>query len=373
MKKLSRVLIMAGGTGGHVFPGLSVAEYLRAQDVDVQWLGTELGLEAKLVPAQNIPLHFIAIKGLRGKGIKQALLAPFKVGAAMMAARKIIRQLQPDVVLGMGGFVSGPGGIASKMLGIPLVIHEQNAKAGFTNKVLSSFAKAVIAGFPSAFKNSPKIKVLGNPVRATLTNLPTPSLRFKDQSTPCRVLVIGGSLGAQAINEVLPQVLALLPQMPILTHQVGSKHMETTIEAYRQAGFSPNANLQIIPFIEDMALAYGNADLVICRAGALTVAELCAVGLPAILIPYPFAVDDHQTANAMYLVDKGAAFCMQQRDLTAQSIANLLQMLQANPEKRLHMANAAYALRNVHVVQQIFDILAEASKRSGNKIAYEIK
>lgn len=356
MKKLKRILIMAGGTGGHVFPGLAVANYLRAQGVEVHWLGTEQGLEAKIVPQAGIPLHCIEVKGLRGKGLKALLSAPLKLTQALKQAKHILSTVEPDVVLGMGGFASGPGGLAAWLLKRPLVIHEQNAKAGLTNKILANLAKKVLAGFPQAFKKHKKVWVLGNPVRQEIESIQAPAQRILPHAK-LRLLVLGGSLGAGALNELVPQAMALLPQdkRPEIFHQSGDKLWEAAKTAYHQAGIA--VNLQ--PFVQDMAGAYQWADLVVCRAGALTVAELCAAGVGAILVPYPHAVDDHQTANAAFMVEGGAALCIQQRELTAAGLADIVNELIASPEKRLSMAESAYALRQVKVAERIAAICEE--------------
>lgn len=355
-KELKRVLIMAGGTGGHVFPGLAVAEYLRAKHIDVHWLGTERGLEARVVPEAGIRLHLIAISGLRGKGLKTLLTAPFRISKAVWQAKNIIETIKPDVVIGMGGFVSGPGGVASWLSGIPLIIHEQNAKAGFTNKVLARFAKKVLAGFPGAFKSNSNVIAIGNPVRHEIESLPPPSERLAAPHRPPRLLVLGGSLGAQALNDIVPRALAKLSadERPEVFHQVGEKHVDAAKKAYESIGLEAN----ITPFVKDMAKAYSWADIVLCRAGALTVAELCAVGLGAIFVPFPFAVDDHQTANANYMVQHQAALCVQQTELTDNRLADIVRELSHSPEKRLAMAEKAYELRQVQVAEKIFDILS---------------
>jgi UDP-N-acetylglucosamine--N-acetylmuramyl-(pentapeptide) pyrophosphoryl-undecaprenol N-acetylglucosamine transferase len=359
MKKLQRVLIMAGGTGGHVFPGIALANYLRLQGVDVHWLGTNQGLEARVVPEAGIPLHAVTIKGVRGKGIKTLLLAPFKITASILQSLKLIKSIQPDVVVGMGGYVSGPGGIAAWLSRRPLIIHEQNAIAGYTNKLLGKFAYKVLTGFPGAFKASTHVMTIGNPVREAIEHLPPPIERFKSStSRPLHLLVLGGSLGAQALNSVIPEVLALLSQdeKPEVLHQTGEKHFEETKKLYE----SSNLRVDIKPFIEDMAAAYAWADMVICRAGALTVAELCSAGLGAVFVPFPFAVDDHQTANAFYMVKQQAAYCIQQSELTAERLTAIVREFALAPEKRLAMANAAYALRQPNVVEKIYNVCKES-------------
>lgn len=356
-KKLQSVLIMAGGTGGHVFPGLSVANYLRDQGVNVHWLGTSQGLESRLVPGEGFPLHCIKIAGLRGKGVKPLLSAPFKVSSAVIQAKRIINQVNPDVVIGMGGFVSGPGGIASWLHGCPLIIHEQNAKAGLTNKILARFAKKVLEGFPATFKPGTKVVTIGNPVRAEIENVPPPQQRLNSNRSSFRLLILGGSLGAQALNEIVPRALAKLSveERPEVLHQTGDKQLDIARNAYKSSGIQP----KLIPFIKDMAEAYAWADMVLCRAGALTVAELCTVGLGAIFVPFPYAVDDHQTANADFMVKQHAALCIQQRELTESRLADIVRQFSQSPQRRLAMADAAYQLRNVNVVEKIFKICKE--------------
>lgn len=353
-RQLKRVLMMAGGTGGHVFPALALARYLLSQGIEVHWLGTERGLEAQLVPKANIPLHLISITGLRGKGFKTMLSAPFKVAAAIWQSLRHIKNIQPDVVVGMGGFVSGPGGFASWLLGRPLVIHEQNARAGLTNKLLKPLAKRVLLGFPGSFSLQPSTLLVGNPVRAELAAFSQPVERLQ-AIAPFRLLVLGGSLGAKAINEVVPDALALLKdhERPIVIHQTGDKLYEQAKAAYQAKGVTAT----LTPFIDDMAYAYAHSDMVLCRAGALTVSELCAVGLGAILVPFPHAVDDHQTINAHFLVEKQAAVCVQQRDLTAEYLATLLGQFAKSPERRLAMAEAAYQARRIQVTETICQVL----------------
>jgi UDP-N-acetylglucosamine--N-acetylmuramyl-(pentapeptide) pyrophosphoryl-undecaprenol N-acetylglucosamine transferase len=354
MTPLKRVLIMAGGTGGHVFPGLALAEYLRELGVEVHWLGTQQGLEARLVPEAKIPLHLISIGGVRGKNLKTLVLAPFRIMRALAQSLKIMFRLKPTVVIGMGGFVSGPGGIASWLLRCPLVIHEQNARAGLTNQWLKHFSKKVLTGFPEVFSRRVQAAAVGNPVRSEIANLPAPEKRMAGRSGKMRLLVFGGSLGAQAINQIMPRVLKQLAEneRPEIYHQAGKQTYEATLADYQKAG----VEAKVVPFITDMHEAYAWADIVICRAGALTVAELCAAGLGSLLIPYPHAVDDHQTANARYLADQGAAIMIQQRDLSEEKLLNLLKELQRAPEKRLAMAETAFALRKVDVPKKIVDV-----------------
>jgi UDP-N-acetylglucosamine--N-acetylmuramyl-(pentapeptide) pyrophosphoryl-undecaprenol N-acetylglucosamine transferase len=357
MATLKKVLIMAGGTGGHIFPGLAVARELREHGVAVDWLGTPKGQEARLVPAADIPIHYITISGLRGKGVAAALLAPFRLVRAIWQAHSIIRQLKPDVVIGMGGFVSGPGGIASWLLGRPLIVHEQNAKPGLTNICLAKLASKVLEGFPDTFTKGNKVITTGNPVRKEIASLLGPTQRLTGRQQPLRLLVVGGSLGAAAFNDLVPRALAMLPaaERPEVYHQTGDKQFATTLENYNERGVS--ANVQ--PFIADMDKAYGWADVVLCRAGALTIAELCAAGLGAILVPYPYAVGDHQTANANYLVKHDAAILVQQTELTDDGFLAILKELSASPAKRNAMAQAAYQLRKVDATSNVFKICGE--------------
>jgi UDP-N-acetylglucosamine--N-acetylmuramyl-(pentapeptide) pyrophosphoryl-undecaprenol N-acetylglucosamine transferase len=359
-KAVKRVLMMAGGTGGHIFPGLAVAQYMREQGVMVHWLGTSQGLESRLVPEAGIPLHLITISGLRGKGVKTLLLAPFKIITAVWQARRVIQSFDPDVVIGMGGFVSGPGGLASWLLRRPLIIHEQNATAGFTNKMLAKVAKRILEGFPSAFKSKANVVLVGNPVRPEIENLPEPLKRLDPSRKPFRLLVLGGSLGAQALNTIVPKALHQLSESerPAIMHQTGEKQIDATKKDYESMGLQAN----VIPFIKDMAAAYAWADVVLCRAGALTVAELCAAGLGAVFVPFPHAVDDHQTANASFMVKHDAAICVQQTDLTASRLADIVKEFNDMPEKRAAMAQSAYQLRRVHVAEKIFAICQEVSR-----------
>jgi UDP-N-acetylglucosamine--N-acetylmuramyl-(pentapeptide) pyrophosphoryl-undecaprenol N-acetylglucosamine transferase len=357
MGVLKKVLIMAGGTGGHVFPGLAVALQLKKQNVEVHWLGTQKGLEAQLVPQAGFPLHFISISGLRGKGLRNTFLAPFRIIFAIFQALVIMRRLKPDVVLGMGGFVSGPGGISSWLLRYPLAVHEQNARAGMTNKWLSRIADRVLEGFPNTFSVRHKTITTGNPVRQEIAALPSPQSRFTGRNRSLRLLVVGGSLGANAINELVPRALALLSEVerPQVYHQTGKNNVEFTKNAYKNA----NVTADITPFITDMDKAYAWADIVLCRAGALTIAELCAVGLGSILVPYPYAVDDHQTANANYLVKHDAAFLIQQSALTEEGLVLMIRDLIQSPEKRVAMAVAAYQLRQLDATTKVLEICGE--------------
>lgn len=316
-----KVMIMAGGTGGHVFPALAVARELKLAGHQTAWLGTERGIEARLVPEARIKLHFLSVEGVRGRGWTGLLKAPFLIARAVVQAAGYLRRERPDVVLGFGGFASGPGGIAAKLLRIPLVIHEQNAVAGTTNRYLAPLARRVLTAFPSTLS---KGLVVGNPVRSELAALAAPEERLAGrEAQPLRLLVLGGSLGARAMNELLPQALARLSasSRPSVWHQCGAAHLEATRTAYAEQDIES----KVEPFIEDMAEAYRWADWVMCRAGALTVSELMTVGLAALMVPFPHAIDDHQTHNAAMLVNANAALAVAQKDLDAEKLAALIE------------------------------------------------
>lgn len=333
--KSPKIFIMAGGTGGHVFPGLAVANLLRDRGWQVHWLGTATRMEAKLVPDAGYPISFIDVVGVRGNGIKRLLQAPFKIITAIVAARDILKREQPDVVLGMGGFAAGPGGIASKLCGIPLLIHEQNALAGMTNKILARLADRVLSGFPEAFagKTAPKYIHVGNPVRAEIAAIADKTVPVE----PIKLLVVGGSLGAQCLNQHIPVVLANLPQFRVL-HQSGAGQLAEVEQAFQRSAVT---HWQAQEFIRDMASAFDWADLVICRAGALTVAEVAAAGVAAIFVPLPHAVDDHQTQNALSLVNVQAAKLLPQPQLEKGELQPLLAGLAAEPEQLLQMGRRA--------------------------------
>ncbi|MET0331709.1 MAG: undecaprenyldiphospho-muramoylpentapeptide beta-N-acetylglucosaminyltransferase [Dyella sp.] len=333
------VLIMAGGTGGHIFPGLAVAERLRAEGVPVAWLGAIGGMEARVVPAHEVPLELIAVGGLRGKGLKTRLLAPLMLARSLLQALRVLRKLKPRSVLSMGGYVAGPGGVAAWLMRCPLLVHEQNGVAGFTNRQLARLARRVLTGFADTLPNG---EWVGNPVRTSISSVPAPALRLTDRQTPPRLLVLGGSLGARALNLALPPALALIPPelRPEVLHQCGSRGIDEARQAYAKAGVVA----QIVPFIEDMAGSYAWADLAVCRAGALTLAELTAVGLGALLVPFPHAVDDHQTRNAEALVAVGAAQLVQERDLEVNELAQRLTALLSDRRGLLTMATAARGL-----------------------------
>jgi UDP-N-acetylglucosamine--N-acetylmuramyl-(pentapeptide) pyrophosphoryl-undecaprenol N-acetylglucosamine transferase len=348
MSAKAPVLIMAGGTGGHIYPGLAVAECLRARGVPVVWLGAAGGMESRVVPEHQIQLHLVAVGGLRGKGWKTRLLAPLMLLRALLASLVIVIKVRPRSVLSMGGYVAGPGGVAAWLLRRPLLVHEQNRVAGYTNRRLARIARRVLVGFAGAL---PAAEWVGNPVRAAIAALPEPQLRLAPRTGTPRLLVLGGSLGARALNLALPQALALLPpaRRPEVLHQCGSRGLEETRVAYRQA----EVTAEIVPFIEDMAARYGWADLAVCRAGALTLAELTTAGLGAILVPFPHAVDDHQTRNAEVLVAAGAAEVIQERDLDIQLLAQHLQRLLRDRERQREMAQAARTLAKPGAAQAI--------------------
>jgi len=312
-----RLMVMAGGTGGHVFPGLAVAHHLMAQGWEVRWLGTADRMEADLVPKNGIEIDFIQISGLRGKGLKAQLTAPLRIYHAWRQAKTIMRRFQPDVVLGMGGYVSGPGGLAAWSCGIPVVLHEQNGIAGLTNRWLSRIAKTVLQAFPGAFPNA---QVVGNPVRTDVLALPLPEVRFADRQGPIRVLVIGGSQGARVLNQSMPELAALMGDKITLWHQVGKGALESVNQAYASAGQTQH---KVTEFIDDMAEAYAWADVVVCRSGALTVSEIAAAGLPAIFVPFQHK-DRQQYWNALPLEKAGAAKIIEQVNFSAAAVADAM-------------------------------------------------
>ena len=353
-----RIMVMAGGTGGHVFPALAVADELRARGVEVSWLGTRRGLEAEVVPKAGFPIDYINVTGLRGKGALSWLLAPLKLVLALVQSWHVMRRRHPAAVLGMGGFVTGPGGLAAWLLRRPLLIHEQNAHAGLTNRLLAPLAARVLQAFPGTFARQ-DVAHTGNPLRrsfvanfdAELKTATTPGTAPHQHGGPLRLLVVGGSLGAMRLNEVVPAALAqLAPEWrPEVWHQSGKQHIEVARAAYQAVG----VDAKVEPFIDDMAAAYQWADIVLCRAGAMTIAELAAAGVASILVPFPFAVDDHQTANAHYLADRGAAVLIPQPELSASRLADLLDGL--TPEVLHKMGVAARELALPQATQQVAD------------------
>jgi UDP-N-acetylglucosamine--N-acetylmuramyl-(pentapeptide) pyrophosphoryl-undecaprenol N-acetylglucosamine transferase len=345
------VLIMAGGTGGHVFPALAVARVLRQQDVPVLWLGTRSGLEAQIVPAAGLPIAWLSVSGLRGKGWAAWMMAPLRLGRAVVQAFAVLRRERPRVVLGLGGFVAGPGGLVAALLRLPLVIHEQNAVAGLTNRLLAPLSTRVLEGFPRTFAERRRPICTGNPVRSEIAQVPPPERRLPGREGPLRLLVLGGSLGAAALNAVVPAALAAMApgDRPQVRHQAGSRNLEAAKAQYRAA----KVEGRVLAFIDDMAEAYAWADLVICRAGALTVAELAAAGAGSILVPYPHAVDDHQTANARFLGAAGAAILVPQSDLSAARLAATLGALGADRARLVSMARAARALARPAAAEEV--------------------
>jgi len=332
---MRKVLIMAGGTGGHIFPGLAVAAEMRAAGWEVLWMGSPGGMEARLVPAHGYRMAWIRARAARGRGLVQKLLLPANLLYSFWeSARHILRE-KPDVVLGLGGYVAFPGGMMASLLNRPLALHEQNALAGLANRTLAAVADKRMTGFPGALRDA---EWTGNPVRAEIAAMPAPEDRFAGRSGALRILIVGGSLGAQALNEALPKALSLLNDRPMVVHQAGEKHLASLQKNYQAAGVQG----ELLAFIQDMARRYAEADLVICRAGALTVAELSAGGMASLLVPFPHAVDDHQTANARFLADQGAAILIQQRELTPQKLAQLIASL--DRPKLLEMAQRARAL-----------------------------
>ncbi len=345
---MKKILIMAGGTGGHVFPGLALADEFKLRGCEVHWLGTQRGLESKLVPEAGIPFNTISVEGIRGKRVNQLLLMPFQLVFSLYQSLNIIRHLKPDFVIGMGGYVSGPGGLASFLLRKPLYIHEQNSIGGTTNRLLARLAKHVFTGFPDAFNHGIHV---GNPIASDILSLPEPNIRFDKREGPLRLLILGGSRGALAINQVIPDALNLLAssQQVDVLHQTGSEHLSSTEALYKEH----TVNARIVPFIDDMRSAYEWADVAICRAGALTVSELAAAGLGSILIPFPFAVDDHQTQNAAYLVGNDAGILLPQQELNAKRLAEILSNL--DRKRLLEMAESAYTLRTSYATKIVAD------------------
>lgn len=346
-----RIVVMAGGTGGHVFPALAVADELRARGVEVSWLGTRRGLEAEVVPRAGFPIDYIQVAGLRGKGGLSWLAAPLRLVIALAQGLAVIRRRHPAAVLGMGGFVAGPGGLAAWLLRRPLLIHEQNARAGLTNRLLAPLARRVLEAFPGSFAAGRSALHTGNPLRREFVQSASGEHAPAAHPGPLRLLVVGGSLGAARLNEVVPQALAALPadERPEVWHQAGPRNIEQARAAYAEQGIA----VRVEPFIDDMAAAFGWADVVLCRAGAMTVAELAASGVPSILVPYPFAVDDHQTANARYLADQGAAILLPQPQLSVEHLGEILRGL--TPAVLDKMAAAARRLALPEATRRVAD------------------
>lgn len=347
-----RIVIMAGGTGGHIFPALAVAHYLQKQNWKVSWVGTQKGMESQIIPENKIEMDFLSVNGLRGKGFLSSLKMPIMLIKTCLEAKKILNKRQPDVVLGMGGFVAGPGGLVAKLLGIPLVIHEQNRVPGTTNKLLAKVATKVLQAFPDSFKENKKAICTGNPLRATF--LQKEKAEVRKDSDVLRLLVIGGSLGAQRLNQVMPETAKLLKNVAI-RHQTGSK-MQAEVE---QNYADKKIPATVTAFIDDVAEAYRWADLVICRAGAMTISEVAAMGVPSILVPYPYAIDDHQTANAQYLAEAGAGFIIQQDKLEIGYLAETIKELIQNKNA---MAIAAKQSAKLDATQQVANYCMEVAK-----------
>lgn len=346
MGALKCALVMAGGTGGHIFPGLAVAEALRARGWRVHWLGAPGSMEQQLVPPRGFPFEPVRLGGVRGKGVLTLALLPLRLLRAFGESIGVIRRVRPDVVLGLGGYISFPGGMMGVALGRPLILHEQNSIAGLVNKVLAGVADRVFTAFPDVLR---KGRWIGNPLRAEFITQPAPAARFAGRGGPLRLLVVGGSLGAQALNDVVPRALALLPAgaRPIVTHQSGARQIDALRANYATAGVEAT----LLPFIDDMASACAEADLVLCRAGATTVSELAAIGAAALFVPFPHAVDDHQTTNARFLVDQGAGWLLPQSELTPERLAGLLQDL--DRDALLQRAERAHALRKLSATDEL--------------------
>lgn len=355
---LKKVLIIAGGTGGHIFPALTIAHVLKTQGVEVNWLGAESGMEQTLVGDQY-PLHLLPIRAIRGKGLMKKCLAPWRLCRSIYLALQFIKKIKPDLVIGMGGYASGPGGIAAWLLKVPLVIHEQNAVAGLTNRLLSHVAAITFSAFPNVFPEKIKAITVGNPVRQSLTELPAISSPPADHGLPLRVLVLGGSQGARAINQAILTLLPMLDKKSSIEfwHQTGVRDLSEAQDVYASY---PNLCYRVASFISDMNEAYSWADLVICRAGALTVSELAVVGKGSILIPFPYAVDDHQTANANNLVAHQAGVLLPEKMLTAEKLYQLLTDFVSNRKKLMNMAENARVVAKPHAVQ---DMLIHITKR----------
>lgn len=348
-------LVMAGGTGGHIFPGLAVAELLRERGWRVHWLGAPApSMESDLVPAKGFAFEAVSFGGVRGKGLVTLGLLPMRLLHAFWQSWRVVRRIKPDVLIGLGGYISFPGGMMGVLCGKPLVLHEQNAIAGLANKIMAHVADRVLSTFPDVL---PKSRWVGNPLRQAFTRQASPDERFSRRQGALRVLVIGGSLGAQYLNSTVPQALALIPQekRPLVTHQGGNKHLAQLQTHYQQAG----VQAELVPFIDDTAAAFANADLVICRAGASTVSEIAAVGAAALFVPFAHAVDDHQTANAQFLVQRNAGWLKQQTELSATQLADFLQQL--DRAKLLDMANRAYGLRKTTATQEVVSVCEEVT------------
>ena len=344
-------LVMAGGTGGHIFPGLAVADALRARGWRVHWLGAPASMEAQLVPPRGYPFEAIDFGGVRGKGLATLALLPLRLLRAFAQSIGVIRRVKPDVLVGLGGYITFPGGLMGVALNKPLVLHEQNSVAGMANKVLASVADRVFTAFPGVLPRARQVRWVGNPLREAFTRYPDPRARFAGRSGPLRLLVVGGSLGAQALNDVVPRALALLPvgERPIVQHQSGARQIDALRANYAAAG----VQAELLPFIDDMAQALAEADLVICRAGATTVTEIAAIGAAALFVPFPHAVDDHQTTNARFLVDQGAGWLVPQSELNPEHLAKMLQNIE-----RLALVERALKAKTMQKTQAVDEVVA---------------
>ena len=351
----TRVMMLAGGTGGHVYPALAVAKELQARGCEVRWMGTRAGLEARVVPESGIEIDWLAVSGFRGKGWAGKFKAPFKLIVALVQSALHLMRFRPNLVIGMGGFVAGPGGLMARMLAMPLVVHEQNRIPGTTNRFLVRFAKTVLEAFPGSFPAGAKAVAVGNPLRRQI--LDVSSTRARQPQDRLKVLVLGGSQGARALNQAVPEAIGKQPDRFIVRHQTGEAMKAETERLYKEL----SVHSEVKSFIEDMKAAYEWADLAICRSGAMTVSELAAAGLPSILVPFPFAIDDHQTANARYLADGGAAVLMPQTELNPDSLFNVLRELLEDPGRVTHMSQAARSLAHLDATERVCDLaLAEA-------------
>lgn len=354
-------MVMAGGTGGHVFPALVVAEKLRAANVTISWLGTRRGIESDLVPDYGIELNYLSVEGVRGRGLIALLKAPLMLLISVLQSLKVLAKFKPHVVLGMGGFASGPGALAAKLKRIPLIIHEQNSVAGTTNRILSKLATRVMQGFPDTLH---KGEWCGNPVRTEIASIEPPHKRFANRQGRSRMLVLGGSRGALALNKLIPAALALVDVevRPTVLHQTGTAHLQITQDAYKQQGLEVKGqHIETTAFIDNMENAYAWADFVICRAGALTITELASIGLGALLVPFPHAIDDHQTSNGSLLVKGGAAKLVQQRDLSPEALAELISSFSESPDRCLAMAEAARSLAKNDAADRVAAVCLEVA------------
>ena len=343
-------LVMAGGTGGHIFPGLAVAEALRERGWRVHWLGAPDSMEQRLVPPRGFAFEPVDFGGVRGKGLSTLIWLPLRLLKAFAQSWQVVRRVRPDVVLGLGGYITFPGGMMGVAANKPLILHEQNSVPGLANKVLAGVADRVFTAFPNVLPKARKVQWVGNPLRAEFTRVAAPAERFAGRTGPLRLLVVGGSLGAQALNAVVPKALARIPQAerPIVMHQSGAKQIDALREHYAAAGVQAT----LVPFIDDMATAYADADLVICRAGATTVTEIAAIGAAALFVPFPHAVDDHQTTNARFLVDQGAGWLIQQRDLDEEKLSEMLQKYERN-----NLVDVAQKAKSLQKITATLDIV----------------